>query len=88
MSLNHTEMVECPRCREKSSFTVWTSLNTETDPEKKEEVLSGKIFFSVVPIAERRRMFFFPCCITIRSTLLWSGLYPTAGKGKPICRRI
>lgn len=60
MSLNHTEMVECPRCREKSSFTVWTSLNTETDPEKKEEVLSGKIFLFRCPHCGTETYVLFP----------------------------
>lgn len=60
MSLNHIETVECPRCKEKSSFTVWTSLNTETDSEKKEEVLSGKIFLFRCPHCGTETYVLFP----------------------------
>lgn len=60
MSLNHIETVECPRCKEKSPFTVWTSLNTETDSEKKEEVLSGKIFLFRCPRCGTETYVLFP----------------------------
>lgn len=49
MSIEHEEMITCPKCGKTSSFTIWQSLNTMLNPEEKEKVVSGELFRFTCP---------------------------------------
>lgn len=44
MSANETVEINCPRCGKVGNFTVWHSINTETDPEMRYAVRDGSAF--------------------------------------------
>ena len=49
MSMCAKEEIQCPVCGTTGEFEMWTSLNTELNPEKKEELLSGALFQYICP---------------------------------------
>ncbi len=49
MSQHHIVELACPRCGQKTEFTVWDSINTALDPEMKEKVCTGEAFFFRCP---------------------------------------
>ena len=49
MSSFYNEMIECPKCKNKSSFRIWKSINTQLDPEMKEKVKDGSAFTFTCP---------------------------------------
>ena len=44
MSLEHTEMVTCPRCNKPNQVNVWQSLNGDLNPDAKQMLLDGILF--------------------------------------------
>lgn len=44
MSLRETMDVTCPACHKTSSTAIWSSLNSETDPEAKKQLIEGHLF--------------------------------------------
>ena len=44
MSLENKEIIKCPECGKENDFIVWQSLNTEINPEAKEQLLNGTLF--------------------------------------------
>lgn len=44
MSASEKVEISCPRCGKVGSFTVWHSINTETDPEMHDAVRDGSAF--------------------------------------------
>ena len=49
MSMCEKEKIQCPVCGTTGEFEMWTSLNTELNPEKKEQLLSGALFQYICP---------------------------------------
>lgn len=49
MSICKKEEVQCPVCGTTGEFEMWTSLNTQLNPEKKEQLLSGALFQYICP---------------------------------------
>lgn len=49
MSICKREKVQCPVCGTTGEFEMWTSLNTQLNPEKKEQLLSGALFQYICP---------------------------------------
>lgn len=49
MSMCKREEVQCPVCGTTGEFEMWTSLNTQLNPEKKEQLLSGALFQYICP---------------------------------------
>lgn len=49
MSICKKEEVQCPVCGTTDEFEMWTSLNTQLNPEKKEQLLSGALFQYICP---------------------------------------
>ena len=49
MSLKRKEDIQCPKCGKTNEYTFWASINTETDPEMKEQVKSGEAFIFTCP---------------------------------------
>lgn len=49
MSICKKEEVQCPVCGTTGEFEMWTSLNTQLNPEKKEQLLSGSLFQYICP---------------------------------------
>ncbi len=43
MSKVENTEIECPECKKKQELPIWSSLNSELDPEAKEELLKGNI---------------------------------------------
>lgn len=44
MSLENKEIIKCPECGKEKDFIVWQSLNTDLNPEAKEQLLNGTLF--------------------------------------------
>lgn len=44
MSASENVEITCPRCGKTGSFTVWHSINTDTDPEMRDAVRDGSAF--------------------------------------------
>ena len=44
MSMEKQVDVKCPECGQVTKATLWSSLNTEVNPEKKAELLNGSLF--------------------------------------------
>lgn len=49
MSICEKEEIQCPVCGTTGEFEMWTSLNTQLNPEKKEQLLSGALFQYICP---------------------------------------
>ncbi len=49
MSMKEETTVTCPKCGKKGPFTIWPSLNTVLNPDKKAEVLDGSLFVYECP---------------------------------------
>lgn len=49
MSMEKMEVLKCPKCGEKSEFRIWSSINTQLDPEMKEQVRTGEAFMFTCP---------------------------------------
>ncbi len=49
MSIIDKTEVTCPKCGKKGPFTIWPSLNTTLNPDKKAEVLDGSLFMYECP---------------------------------------
>ena len=49
MSICKKEEVQCPVCGTTGEFGMWTSLNTQLNPEKKEQLLSGALCQYICP---------------------------------------
>lgn len=43
MSLNDTQTIKCPHCKEESEITVWQSVTVSDSPDLKEDLLKGKL---------------------------------------------
>jgi CpXC protein len=43
MSSPKTTTITCPKCKNQQSFTMWESLNSNLDPDKKKQLLSGAL---------------------------------------------
>lgn len=44
MSMEQERILKCPKCGKDNKFTIWQSLNTGLDPEKKQQLISGALF--------------------------------------------
>ena len=44
MSKNHKMEIQCPKCRRRSSFTIWDSVNVSLNPELKEKIIDQSLF--------------------------------------------
>ena len=49
MSKHYQTEIECPKCKEKSLFTIWESINTTLDREMKQKVLDRSAFLFTCP---------------------------------------
>lgn len=49
MSMHETVEVTCPKCGKVSPFVIWSSINTQLDPEMKEKVRTGEAFLFTCP---------------------------------------
>lgn len=49
MSQHHHEHIHCPQCHTESEFTVWDSINVQTDPELKEKLMDESLFVHICP---------------------------------------
>lgn len=49
MSMYEKEKIQCPVCGTTGEFEMWQSLNTQLNPEKKEQLLSGALFQYTCP---------------------------------------
>lgn len=53
MSLSYNKEIKCRYCEKSFHKTIWHNINTETNPEMKEPLLSGKLFFDKCPHCQR-----------------------------------
>ena len=60
MSINRIELTECPSCHEQIPVLTWQSLNTDLDPEAKEKLLSGALFWVTCPKCQKRSYMMYP----------------------------
>ena len=49
MSMSEVVQHECPKCHEKTDFTIWRSINTMLDPELKQKIKDGSLFQFACP---------------------------------------
>lgn len=49
MSQVYKEEITCPNCNTKGTFTCWSSINVDLDPEAKEKVKNGELFKYTCP---------------------------------------
>lgn len=49
MSSREIEMITCPDCGKDGEFTIWSSINSQLNPEAKVDMMSGKLFSFVCP---------------------------------------
>ena len=44
MSMPRETKITCPNCDKEGNFTIWYSVNVDSDPETREQVKKGKLF--------------------------------------------
>ncbi|MDL2257960.1 CpXC domain-containing protein [Eubacteriales bacterium OttesenSCG-928-K08] len=60
MSRQRTAMITCPTCGTSFETRYWESLNAEMNPAEKEQLLSGKLFYTTCPNCHAQHQFVYP----------------------------
>ena len=61
MSSKKIEKIRCPKCGHEHDFTIWSSINTELDPDLKERIRTGELFRTVCPMCGQKIDVVYPC---------------------------
>ena len=77
MSLENKTTATCPQCKEPGEFTVWSSINTTLDPDKKAAVMDGSLFLFTCPKCGAKTIAVYPCLYHDMEKKLMIYLAPT-----------
>ncbi|MCR5600234.1 MAG: CpXC domain-containing protein [Ruminococcus sp.] len=60
MSKNHVEKIKCKKCGKESDYLVWEIMDTNIDPQMKEQIRNGEAFRWHCPHCDNNSLIFYP----------------------------